>query len=107
MPKTLSGPVDQSWVESCCILHTNGFNDYRTSCRAIIIASGTAAQLNFRGLKNLFTGTPLEVNTDISDMNLDSQLQVLFTVVPVGTQESVVFTVENFCFESNAHVCVF
>ena len=35
---------------------------------------------------------------DISDMNLDSQLQVFFTAVPVGTQESIVCTVENFCF---------
>ena len=46
--------MDQSWVESCCILHTNGFNDYRTSCRAIVIASGTVAQLNFRGFKKSF-----------------------------------------------------
>lgn len=45
-----------------------------------------------------FKSIHLEVNMEISDMNLDLKLQVLFTAAPMDILDNVVCTVENFKF---------
>lgn len=75
----------------------SGFSDSHTSCTTIIVTSGAAIQLNFRGIFSLFKSTHLEINMEILDMPLDLQLQVLFTSVLVGTLGHAVCT-ETFKF---------
>lgn len=44
---------------------------------------------------------------EISDMNLDLKLQVLFTAVPVGALDSVICAIENLKVFVSANLYVF
>lgn len=57
--------------QSQVLLHMMSPLDSVTLTQPTRVASGAVIQLNFRGIFNVFKSLHLEVNMEISDMNLD------------------------------------